>query len=209
MSSIRWRWRPVYSGIALAAALLIVVGIVSLVLSRSSQALPSALQAAVIDRHDQCASHATHVGPGVPQDFALLGPYLTQQLSHAVLAVNLDNDHWHFRGAAICPVGNVKAAHLVFDQNNRTLSILSLPASSYPDLQNHKMYEGTSTDHAVIAKREDGAIFCLVSSDPSNQTSVEDLSNLLRAHEHEAVSITPPSKHIFLTWVGQEGPLRP
>ena len=107
------------------------------------------------------------------------------------------------------PWSGENAAHLVFDQNNRTLSILSLPASSYPDLQNHKMYEGTSTDHAVIAKREDGAIFCLVSFDPSNQTSVDDLSNLLRAHEHEAVSVAPPNKHIFLTWVGQEGPLRP
>ena len=69
MSSIRWRWTPVYSGIALAAVLLIVVGIVSLVLSRSTQALPSALQAAVIDRHDQCASHGSHRGPGVPRGF--------------------------------------------------------------------------------------------------------------------------------------------
>jgi hypothetical protein len=209
ISAVSWRWRPIHSALALAAVLLVVVGIVSIVLSRLPQALPTNLQAAVITRHDLCAQHAKHVDPKVPQDFALLGPYLRQELHHAVLAANLTKDHWHFRGAAICPVGDTLSAHLVFDQAGRTLSILSLPAASFPSLQNHKTYEGTASNHVVIARREDGAIFCLVSSDPNNQTSVNDLNEILRAHESEASFAAKQGPPIFLTWVGYEPGLHP
>jgi hypothetical protein len=209
MSSIGWRWKPIHSGLALAAVLLIVVGVVGIVLSRSSQALPSSLQTAVITRHDLCTQNPTHTEPGIPQNFALLGPYLRQQLNHAVLAANLTKENWHFRGAAICPVGDVMSAHLVFDQAGRTLSILSLPASSYPALQNHKTYEGTSANHAVIARREDGAIFCLVSNDPNNQITVADLTDILHAHENEVSVSLSHGPHIWLAWVGHEGALRP
>jgi hypothetical protein len=209
MDLVAWRWKPIHLGLALAAVLLIVVGAVSVVLSRSPQALPNKLQLAVIARHDSCAQFPTHVGSNVPQNFALLGPYLRQQLSHAVLAVNLTKENWHFRGAAICPVGDDMSAHLIFDQAGRTLSILSLPASSYPALQNHKTYEGTSAGHAVIARRQDGAIFCLVSSDPSNQTTVADLSDILRAHENEASVAVRDGPSIWLAWVGHERALRP
>ena len=209
MTSAAWRWKPIHSGLALAAVLLIVVGVVGIVLSRSSQALPSSLQIAVINRHDLCTQMPTHTEPDVPQNFALLGPYLRQQLNHAVLAANLTKENWHFRGAAICPVGDVKSAHLVFDQAGRTLTILSLPASSYPALQNHKTYEGTSANHAVIARREDGAIFCLVSNDPNNQMTMADLSDILRAHQNEASVAASQGPRIWLTWVGHEGALRP
>src|SRR5947209_17956231 len=113
----------------------------------------------------------------------MLGQSLRGQLNYPVLAADMRRDHWHFRGAAICPVGESKSAHLLFDQDGRTLSVFSLPAGSFPSLQDHKTYSSTADDgHVLVAERQGTAIYCLVALDPSGRFRPADLQRLLKSH---------------------------
>lgn len=190
------RWWAASSGpsLALAAGLLVAIGTVTVLLAHSSQALPESLQIAAVTRHDHCCQHASHRSPEIPQDnFAMLGQYLRGQLQVPVLAADMRRENWHFRGAAICPVGEVKSAHLLFDQDGRTLSVFSLPASSFPSLQDHKVYSSTASDgHVLVAEREGNAIFCLVEQDSSGQFRTSDLQQILKDHQQDAAVAAIP-----------------
>jgi hypothetical protein len=204
-------WVASGPSLAIAAGLLVAIGTVTVLLAHSSQALPQSLQIAAVTRHDHCCQHLTHRSPEIPQDnFAMLGQYLRGQLKVPVLAADMRRENWHFRGAAICPVGEVKSAHLLFDQDGRTLSVFSLPASSFPSLQDHKIYSSTAPEgHVLVAEREGSAIFCLVGQDPNGQFRPSDLQRLLKDHQQDAaVAVIPPGsagKFVrFATSVEQE-----
>lgn len=188
-------WASSGPGLALAAGLLVAIGTVTVLLAHSSQALPESLQIAAVTRHDHCCQHLSHRSPEIPQEnFAMLGQYLRGQLKVPVLAADMRRDNWNFRGAAICPVGDVKSAHLLFDQDGRTLSVFSLPASSFPSLQDHKVYSSTAPDgHVLVAEREGNAIFCLVGQDSNGQFRPADLQQMLKNHQQDAaVAAIPP-----------------
>jgi hypothetical protein len=194
-TTTRW-WASSRPRLAVAAGMLVAIGAVTLLLARSSQAVPESLQIAAVTRHDRCCQHATHRSPEIPQEnFAMLGQYLRGELKYPVLAADMRRENWHFRGAAICPVGEVKSAHLLFDQDGRTLSVFSLPASSFPSLQDHKTYSSTTADgHVLVAEREGAAIYCLVEQDPSGHSRTSDLQQMLKDHQQDAaVAAAPPA----------------
>jgi hypothetical protein len=112
------------------------------------------------------------------------------------------------RGAAICPVDGVKSAHLLYDQGTRTLSIFSLPADSFPALQDQKIYEGSADGHALVARREGTAVYCLVGQDTGGNFTVSDLRQMLKSHESEAsvaYAPTPAGRYVqFATAIARE-----
>jgi hypothetical protein len=136
-----------WPGFAVAAMFAVSVGTIILSYSGSSPStndslavLPTAFEDAAISRHDHCCQAAAHQAKDVPQaPYPAIGQYLRNQLHHPVLAANLEADQWRFRGAAICPVGDVKAAHLVFARDDgETVSVFSLPANAFPQFQNNQ-----------------------------------------------------------------------
>lgn len=198
---VHW-WRSHGPSLAIAASMLVAIGVVTLTLSHSAHAVPTRLQTAACFRHDSCSSlHIKHVTPQVPQSFADVGQFLRTKLNHPVLAANFTKEQWHFRGAAICPVDGINAAHLLFDKGNQTLSVFSLPAASFPALKNKQTYEGSYEGHTVVARREDSAVYCLVCKDPSGSIDAGTLREMLQQHESEAsVAAAPikPSRNLHL-----------
>ena len=191
---------------AVAASMLVTVGSIGLALARSSQSLPSKLELAAVKRHDGCCNSPQHHGDKVPQDsFPRIGQYLRQELDHPVLAADLKNEGWQLEGAAICPVDGVRGAHLLYRRHGyQTLSIFSLPASSFPSLANHQTYEGTIDGHSVIARCEDGAVFCMVGHCPEGAITVADLGRMLNDHEPEASVATTPGPRISVAGITRE-----
>jgi hypothetical protein len=196
-------WASFGPSLAIAASLLIVIGSVGYLLSTSSQTLPRNLELAAVTRHDLCCQHADH--RKIPREsFPEIGQYLRQELNHPVLAADLKRDGWTFRGAAICPVGDVKSAHMLFQKDNRTLSVFSLPSSACPALASNQTYEGIVNNHSVIARRENGAIYCLVSHCPRGGLSVPELDRILAAHEAEATVAAAPGPRVTVAGITRE-----
>jgi hypothetical protein len=179
----------------------IAIGVVTVMLTHSANALPARLQAAACLRHDSCCKHASHATKEIPQTFPAVGQYLRSQLNHPVLAANFTKDQWKFRGAAICPVDGTPSAHLLFEKGSRTLSVFSLPSSAFPLLKNNQTYEGSTEGHSVVATRKGDAVYCLVCYDPSGSVTTSSLREMLQEHENEAaVAAVPmnPSRNLHL-----------
>jgi len=187
-----------WPGFAVAAMFAVAVGTIIIRYSGQSplgtspaalaSALPTDFQQAAIAIHDHCCQSASHQGKDVPQaPYPAIGSYLRNQLNHPVLAANLEKDHWRFKGAAICPVNGIKAAHLVFLRDNgESLSVFSLPASALPDLKPNETVGEVSEGHAIVARSQDGAVYCLVGHSTDGQLKERDLDNVLAAHLGEA-----------------------
>src|SRR5205085_9832708 len=113
---------------------------------------------------------------------------------------------WQLTGAAICPVDGVRGAHLLYRRPGtyQTLSIFSLPASSFPSFTNNQTYEGQIDGHAVLARCEDGAVYCLVAHCRSGQITVADLGRMLSAHEPEATVAAMPWERITVAGIVRE-----
>ena len=194
------------SSVAIAASMILAIGSIALILSRSSQTLPSKFEAAAIARHDGCCAAPDHHNPTMPQaSFARIGQYLHQQLHHAVLAADMTKDGWQFSGASICPVDGVDSAHLLFRKNLQTLSVFSLPASAVPSLDNHQPYEGRTADgHTVVARLQDGAIYCLVGQGPEGDLGIDELDQLLDHHRAEATVAATSGPPVVLADIPRE-----
>lgn len=173
-------------GLAIAAAMLIAIGSIALILGNSSQALPQNFETAAIFRHDGCCKAPDH-HQIVKASFGEIGKYLRQELQHPILAADMTQDGWTFSGAAICPVNGVLSAHLLFRKGPETLSVFSLPASAVPSLGDNQTYEASTVDgHSVVARAQDGAIYCLVGHCPQGTLTCEDLDRLMEEHRGRA-----------------------
>jgi hypothetical protein len=186
---IRFRIAPIVWGLSAAAIVVIVVGLVfrsfsNPSITRSNQqpanivaiTLPSALQAELVTRHDLCCSHGDHQHlPVSKTDDAGMVRALREQLGRAVLVARPTEPGWNFRGAAVCPVGNVPSGHLVFARGSDTLSIFSLPKSAAPQLQNGQEFTMAIDHHLIAGFEKDGALFCLVANSPSGTITASTL----------------------------------
>ena len=193
-------------GLAIAASMILAIGSIALILSRSSQTLPHQFEAAAVARHDGCCEAADHHNPTMPQaTFARIGQYLQQQLHHPVLAADMTKDGWQFSGVSICPVGGIDAAHLLFRRNLQTLSVFSLPASAIPTLDDHQSYEARTADgHTVVARMQDGAVYCLVGKGTDGDLTIDELDQLLDHHGADATVAATPGPPIILAGIPRE-----
>ena len=59
-------------------------------------------------------------------------------------------------------------------------------------------------NHSVVARCEDGAVYCLVGHCPKGGLGVPDLNQLLAAHESEATVAAAPGPRITVAGIGRE-----
>jgi hypothetical protein len=192
-------------GFAMAAAMVLAIGGLAFILSNSPRNVPAPFQVAAVARHDGCCQAADHHMQPVPQaSYAMMGKFLRQELNHPVLAADLTKDGWSFSGAAICPVGGVSAAHLLFRKGQESLSVFSLPASAVSAMADGQVYEARTADgHTVVARSQDGAVYCLVGRG-SQDVSVDQLDDLLEAHRSEATVAAATGPRITVAGINRE-----
>ena len=176
-----WR-RPAFRwAAAAAAAVLIGVGlaasqrlrktpptIASATTPAPTSTIPTDLAGSLVRTHDSCLRvHATdhHLFTSVPKDnFSAIAQGMSARLHHPVIAASV-GDGWEFRGAAICPVGSLKSAHLIYAHDDAAISVFSLPASvavsSCPDHQN---CDAAVDGHPMAGFVENGGFFCVVAT---------------------------------------------
>lgn len=154
-------------GLAAAAAVLFAFGSVTYFTADHTDAfaadIDQNLANAIIKTHDRCA-YLPHSMPGVPvHDIAGTGQSLNRKLHQPVLAASLPEKGWKFKGGAVCPVGSVESAHLVFEQGSAAVSIFSMPRSSCSAKHNGS-YEKVVADHPIAGFMDGQGSYCLVAS---------------------------------------------
>jgi len=166
-------WQRPFAGVAAAAVVLLVSGIVLLQGSSSNTAQAAVMDAQfaadLISRHDQCCQrYGDHQMRGIPKaDLHQLGQALSSTLHAPVMVATLPENGWSFRGGSICPVGKTGAGHLIFDQGKASVSVFSVPRTVYS--QNGR-YQAVVDNHAVAGFGDSRGTFCLVASGDSHIT---------------------------------------
>lgn len=151
--------------------------------------IPVELQKNLVTTHEHCVHRQNHHGldqPGTADTD--IAEAMRARLSHAVLMARPADPGWAFRGAAICHVGSMPSGHLVFARGEQAISIFSLPASAAPRLHDGDDARATAKGHPIVAFARDGAIFCLVGSDPSGGISTDDLDQMRQRMEPDVTA---------------------
>jgi hypothetical protein len=142
--------------------------------------LPQPLAEDLVERHDECCSHADHHMPGIPRDnYDAIAKVLTDRLGWPVLAAPLGDD-WSFKGASVCPVGSQESAHLVFKRGRDDVSVFSLPAWIVPANDKDKSFDQTQAGHPIASFIAGRGLFCIVCSSPDGSMTL-DKANAIRS----------------------------
>ena len=141
--------------------------------------LPASVAERLVDVHSRCARLPVHNAfRDIPRDdFDALRRRLENELGFPVLAGPIDGGRgdWVFRGGAICPVGQVPAAHLVFSRKGQAVSVFSLPRAAFPQANDDEVDEDRNPDHPLTVFVRPGGIHCIVGSSSDGSLSPEDL----------------------------------
>jgi hypothetical protein len=128
-------------------------------------ALPAALGAQVVKAHDVCVRvhpDEHHLFKDAPKDnYKLIAHRMGAHLKYPVVATAM-GEGWEFRGAALCPVGGKRVAHMMYSRDGVYLSVFSLPASAFPDVP--QTCDADVGEHPVAAFTEAGGVYCVVAS---------------------------------------------
>lgn len=162
-------WRRTLIGIA--AVLVVGVGLVAVQMSKRAGAatvtLPAELSANLVKTHDSCIRfHPTdhHLFETAPKDnYKLIAERMGAELKYPVIATAMGHD-WDFHGAALCPVGNRRVAHLMYARGDAYVSVFSLPAAAFPNCPDHQCCDAAVNGHPVACFAESGAFYCVVAS---------------------------------------------
>jgi hypothetical protein len=189
--------RRVHRGLAVAAGIVLAVGISVTVMRNQSPPpgtpvqLAGELPASLVIRHDECAKAPDHHKLGVSRDdFTTIASELQSQTGHAVLAKPV-GDGWQFIGAGPCPVNGVPSGHLVFAKGADRLSLISLPASVLSRVAPQSPYNGEDSGHVLAGFIQNDMFVCLVGSSPqgtSGLTQIQPLRDRLRTEAATAVA---------------------
>ena len=157
--------------------------------------VPTELVQNLIARHDACGSRPDHhFLPGIAQDdLNAIRKTLARSLDQRVLVTTLPNG-WVFRGAQLCPVGQDRAAHLLFTRGNQTVSLFSLPNADYPTSSNDTPYESMTAGHPIAGFTHGNGFYCLVGSSPDGKLSLEEIKSLRDQLEDSAVFVLGPTR---------------
>ena len=128
--------------------------------------LPAKVAEQLFETHARCVSHGDHDGfDDVSRaDFDALRQRLERQLGYRVLAGPVDDGRgrWEFRGGAVCTVGDVRAAHLVFVRNGQAVSVFTLPKSVCPDARGGEVAEDPNPAHPLAVYVRPNGVQCIV-----------------------------------------------
>lgn len=183
--SLRADSRPISRRIivlGMAACILLGIGLSVLILwPANEKPAPNWFADAMIATHDQCKSLADHhrVKDVVDTDQAALQTKYREMLGHPALIAMLD-DGWQFKGAGVCEIAKVPAAHLFFTRGDETISVFSVTS--------RLLYQSSSTRDATYAQTQNGyqiagftaagAVHCLVAHSPRGNLTLRQIIRL-------------------------------
>ena len=160
--------------------------------------VPPPIAQGLVESHDRCSKYADHnVYPELSRDdFAAVRQRLERRLGFPVLAGSVEEalgrSGWRFKGAAVCKVGGLETAHLVFVRDGQAISIFSLPPRTCreSDGGQPRECEDPNPDHPVaVFVWSDGA-HCVVGSSTDRSLSVDQVRAVL---EHLRPTLPAPS----------------
>ena len=185
-------------GLAAAAAVAVVVGGRLMRLGAptagptvaAASVLPVGLQSDLVQTHDHCSrGPADHQHLPVPRSNGYaIAASLRSQLDRPVLVGRPADAGWQFAGASVCPVGNVRSAHLVFRRSDGdALSLFSLPRSAAPTAADGQQFQVETDRHPIVGFVKHRAVYCLVGSGCAADVSVARLADIRRQLEQQVV----------------------
>lgn len=178
-------------GLALAASLAVVAiagAYMAWLRPVSASDIGQTTLAAMVQTHDRCCEHADHFMAGIPKDGCRsAGEAIQRQLRETVLAANLVTDGWEYRGAGICPVGEVRSAHLVYARGEQRLSVFSLPASLCSEAKEGNICVKEVNGHVIAGLVRTGGVYSMVGHCPKNSLKAEEIVSLFERHQGEMV----------------------
>jgi hypothetical protein len=148
--------------------------------------VPPPIAQGLLDSHDRCSKYPDHNAyPDVPGDnFPAMRRRLQEHLGFPVLAGNVEEalgrSGWRFKGAAVCKVGDVNAAHLVFVRDGQAISVFSLPPSScrHAGRTPHEC-EDPNPDHPTAVFVWSDGVHCVVGSSTDRSLSLDQVRAVL------------------------------
>jgi len=157
--------------------------------------IPTELAQALVARHDSCSSEPDHhfLAGVAKDDLTAIRKTLARSLDQRVLVTNLP-EGWVFRGAQLCPVGQDRAAHVIFTRGNQTISLFSLPNADYPSSTNDVPYESMAAGHPIAGFTHGNGMYCLVGSSPDGKLTLDELKRLRDQLEDSAVFVLGPAR---------------
>jgi hypothetical protein len=145
-------------------------------------ALPPSLPERLADAHARCVGYRDHDGfkDLGRSDFGSLRQQLENELGFSVLAGAIGDDEsgWEFKGAAVCPVGQIASAHLLFARRGQAVSLFSLPRASCPQAKTGDVFEDGDRDHPMAVFVRPGGIQCVVGSSRDGSLTATDVRSI-------------------------------
>jgi hypothetical protein len=173
--------------VAIAAGVLLVVGLAGL-FRESRLTLPGGLRPdlarAMEIRHEFCATLPDHHRLPAHVDrnnYEQICSAFTSELGYKALVAGLPGD-WQFKGAAICPVGTVRSAHLVFVQGDRSVSIFSLRA---PEVRGRGDFTAELGKANIAGFADGGHVYVLLGERENGSFSIDELTRMREQLRHE------------------------
>lgn len=178
-------FRQQLRGLALAASVLIVIGIGAFIVmrvtapeSRPVAVLPKPFAEAMAQRHDTCQTVPDHQLPGRGKDdLRLISKELRAELGFPALVTTL-GDGWTFDGARICKVGETSTAHLLFKRDGQSLSIFSIPGRAVYATQDGAQYQMTVGEHQIAGFVLGTTMYCVVGKSAKGDLTLTDMKKI-------------------------------
>jgi hypothetical protein len=147
--------------------------------------VPPGIARGLLESHERCSKIPIHSNDLelAGQDFAAIRRRLEVHLGFPVLAGNVEEalgrNGWRFKGAAVCNVGGVDAAHLVFARAGQAISIFSLPPSACRHSADPHELEDANPDHPTAVFVWSDGVHCVVGSSTDRSLSVDQVRAVL------------------------------
>ena len=160
--------------------------------------LPPPIRQGMLEKHERCQKFEHNAYPDLPAgNFAAVRERLEKQLGFPVLAGDVEEalgrNGWRFQGAAVCKVGGVNAAHLIFVRNRQAISLFSFPRDCCKTAPTGGVREGedSNADHPVALFVWSDGVHCVVGSSTDRSLSVDQVRAVL---EHLRPTLAAPKR---------------
>ena len=160
--------------------------------------LPPPIRRGMLESHDRCQKFEHNAYPDLPAgNFPAMRERLEKHLGFPVLAGDVEEalgrNGWRFQGAAVCKVGGVDAAHLVFVRNRQAISLFSLPRSCSHTTRGGgaRECEDPNPDHPVALFVWSDGVHCVVGSSTDRSLSVDQVRSVL---DHLRPTLADPKR---------------
>ena len=146
--------------------------------------VPQPIAQGLVASHERCSKFEDHNGAEIPaDDFPEMRRRLEERLRFPVLAGDVEEalgvNGWTFKGAAVCKVGDIEAAHLVFARDRQAISIFSLPPWSCRHVGRAHECEDPNADHPIAVFVWSDGVHCVVGSSKDRSLSVHHVKDVL------------------------------